>query len=124
MKYLISILLLSLSGYVSAGNCPDGSQSPHCEYPGYIPNWDDRFNISYQMVNSETGEVRGESLTGGLDYAQAGALYAYLAQAVITFYQDIRELADNTKGIDSRLMPTPDSPMTQIISIEADLADR
>ena len=123
MKYLISILLLSLSGYVVATppDCPPNN--PNCEYPGYTPDWNDRFNVTCAMSSVETGEVRAESMTGGLDYAQAGRLYAYQVNATRDWYSDLAGLVE-TMGGDTRTVPTPDSPMTQFIQIEADIADR
>jgi hypothetical protein len=123
MKYLIAILLLSLSGLVTAGQCPDGSQNPNCDYPGYQPDWDSRYNVTITMTSVD-GEVRATSMTGGLDYAQAGSLYGYQVMATKSWYEDLATLVGEIEGADVRMVPTPDSPMTQLIEIEKAIADR
>ena len=125
MKYLL-ILLLTLSANVFAGECPEGSNSPNCsgDYPGYVPDWDSRWNVTCSMSEADTGIVRATSMTGGLDYAQGGSLYAYTVNSVRDWYNDLAELGAASGEIDTRLLPQPDSPLTAIIQIEADLADR
>ena len=126
MKYLISILLLCLSGYVIAGDCPAGSQSPNCsnEWPGHVPNWDSRYSVGCSMTDNETGGVSFEFHHGDLDYAQGGSLVVYFQTAMKTWYEDLGALAAASGAIDTRLVPVPDSPLTQFIQIEADVSNR
>ena len=123
MKYLL-ILLLTLSANVfAAPSCESNPNNPNCsgDYPGHVPNWDDRYSVTCSMTNSGDATVVAESMTGGLDYAQAGSLYAYQVNATRDWYSDLAEMASGE--IDARLLPNPDSPLTQFIQIETDLAN-
>ena len=125
MKYLL-ILLLTLSANVFAGECPPGSQSPNCsnDYPGVVPNWASRYSVGCSMTDNETGAVNYEFRQGNTDYAQGGSMMLYLQQGLEAWYQDVRALVEQDGTADMRLIPTPDSPLTQFIAIEADLVDR
>jgi len=119
MKYLL-ILLLTLSANVFAGQCPDGSNNPNCKWPGETPNWDTRHNVTCEMRNVD-GTLNASFTEGGKDYAISGSLFASLAQAYKDWYADLAELAGDS--VDTRLIPTPDSPLTQLILIESDLSE-
>ncbi len=126
MKYLL-ILLLTLSANVLATpTCETNPNNPNCsgDYPGYTPDWDSRWNVTCSMSEADTGIVRATSMTGGLDYAQGGSLYAYTVNSVRDWYNDLAEMVGEQGGIDTRLLPQPDSPLTRFIAIEADLIDR
>jgi hypothetical protein len=117
MKYLIAILLLSLSGLVMAGDCPPNSNSPNCsnDWPGQVPDWDSRYSVGCTMTDNETGATSFEFHHGNADYAQAGSMIVYLQTAMRTWYEDLAALAAESGAVDMRLIPTPDSPLTQII---------
>ena len=124
-KYLISILLLSLSGYVIANDCPPNSNSPTCsgDWPGQTPDWDDRYTVGCSMVDNKTGTVNFEFNHGNADYAQGGSMMVYLQNGMKQWYEDLAALAEEEGTFDMRLIPTPDSPLTQFIQIERDLAN-
>lgn len=117
MKYLISILLLSLSGYVMAGQCPDGSQSPNCTYPGYGPDWDSRYTVGCQMVDNETGATSFTFQHGSLDYAQSGYLMVAFQDAMKAVYEGWQEQMNADPNADANLVDW-------VGALEADLMKR
>ena len=123
MKYLISILLLCLSGYVIAGKCPDGSQSPQCTYPGYVPTWDTRYSVTCSMTDTDSGTMRASFTEGGIDYPQAGSLMVKLNGAVISWYENIVEGATGN-NVDTRLLPDLTPFTTELIRIEKAMSER
>ncbi len=116
MKKAIMFVLLMFAGMqVSAG---DG-------WPGNIPNWQTRHTVSCTMEQGN-GVLNASFTEGQLDYAQAGSLYASMALAYRNWYKDLAELIQGNEGLDfdMRLLPTPESPITQLLEIEADMHDR
>ena len=120
MKYLL-ILLLTLSANVFAGSCPEGSNSPNCsgDYPGSVPNWESRHSVGCVMTQNGSDPVvtNFQFKHGSLDYAQGGTMMVYLQEAVAEWYADIKAAAAD-EGVDSRLIPTPGSTISDLIAIE------
>ncbi len=117
-----------MSFQAAATNCPPNSSNPNCypdvEYPGYVPDWTQRFTVGCSMVNNETGAEQAMFSHGNMDYAQGGSMFVYLNDAVRQWYADLRELAEQGGEIDMRLIPDPDSALSNFIEIERNLADQ
>ena len=118
-------MMLFAPSLLMANECPPGSQNPNCsgEYPGSGPDWDQRYTISCDMKNNETGATSAYFGHGDLDYALGGSLFVYLNDAVENWYSDLRELAEQSGQVDMKLIPSLDAPLNQIIDIEKLLSE-
>jgi len=107
MKYLIAVILISLSGYVMANQkCEKNPNNPNCsgDYPGYTPDWDSRYSVGCSMTNNETKATSFEFSHGNLDYAEGGSMMVYLQGGIEQWYMDLKDAAED-EGVDARLVP-------------------
>ena len=104
MAAFLACCLVSVVSQVMAGQCPDGSQNPNCTYPGYGPNWDDRFTVGCQMVNNETGATNFTFQHGSLDYAQSGYLMVAFQNAMQAVYQEWKDQVSADPAVDNQLI--------------------
>jgi len=100
---LLMVVLMSVVPQVIAGECPDGSQNPNCQYPGAAPNWDQRFTVGCSMTNNDNGEINYNFDHGALDYKQAGHLMIVLQTSLLEVYLSYGEEA-SMQGVDPRLI--------------------
>ena len=103
MKYLL-ILLITLSANVFAGKCPDGSQSPACQYPGEAPDFSNRYTVGCTMVYNESGATSYNFAHGNFDYAQAGQMMLAFQNAQGAVYAGWVEAIQEDPSADSRLI--------------------
>lgn len=125
MKTLLTLIMLFAPLSLLATECPPDSQNPNCsgDWPGSMPSWEDRYNVTCTMTNAETGEVASSFTEGSKDYVISGSLMSYLAGAYRDWYSDLRQLAEQHGGVDTSFIPDPESPLTNLlIGIERDLS--
>jgi hypothetical protein len=111
MKHLLALLLISLSGYVVAGpNCDQNPNNPNCsgDYPGSVPSWDDRYSVTCDMSDVNSGALQASFTEGNLDYLGAGSLMVYLSQGLVAWHQTIIDSVGSA-GADTSMMPRIDS---------------
>jgi len=85
-------------------------------WPGYAPNWNDRFSVCVTMTNNATGDVNFSTCHGSLDYVQSSSLVLYLREGQEAWYNDLADRIRSNPQADDRMIPQ------KIVDIEKKLA--